>query len=156
MQVTYRYSIFELISMHCYTMPRMPFVKYLFIGIFAFNMFVSMGSNQSLIPQVLTALMGAVFALVAGLVAMVLVVLITKRARAEQTTMFAEDGVVMKHSDKELKAGWASFLKMHIGDNFIFVKMDTGCHLVIPRRAFADKNAEERCVELIGAKVKHA
>jgi hypothetical protein len=137
-------------------MPRMPFVKYLFIGFFVIDIYLSIGKDQEIVFQIIKAAMGASIAVSIGLAIAVLVALLQQQAYIEQTTIVSEDGITSKKSDKESKAGWTSFLKMHVSEKFIYVKMDNGCHLVIPRRAFKDKDLETQCIEMIGSMVKHA
>jgi hypothetical protein len=156
MEISYRYSFSEYFRMNCYTMPRMPFVKYLFIAVLVVNIFLASGEDQDIVTQIVVSIIGASFAVAVGLAFAVLLALLSKRAYFEQTTIVDEDGITNKQSDRESKAGWASFLKMHVNEGFIYVKMDNGCHLVIPRRAFTNKEQEDQCIEFIGTKIKHA
>jgi hypothetical protein len=154
LEITYRYSPLEYLLAHCYTVPRMPIVKVAFVLIVAINILLSFMSDHDFVFKVIMASMGTIFGMGTGLIFVTFMMVITSWSRKEQSVAVNESGVRVTTGDKEVRASWTSFLKLHVSGRFVFVKVDNGCHMAIPRRAFESEGAEEAYVNLIESKVR--
>ena len=143
MQLTFRYSLKELITGLFFSMPRSYVGKSIAIISFAFFLFVQFGENSDIILVIGYSIIKALIFTTLSLCFVILLLILPKTSRSDRTVTIGDEGMEIEYPHQKIKIKWNEIKRIHLGNYLIYLKVKNGFHMAIPRRVFTSKISEE-------------
>ena len=153
-EIEFSYSTVDLLVANLHVLPRMRAVQAIVAATFLF--FLVANGDEGLGFALFSAAFLTPLVCVAVYLLTSLIIVATKESRAARAVAVDERRVTMRYNGKTISYDWITITGAHRGPRFIYLAVDNGSSMAIPRRALRGPRDEAALLTFAGNRMRGA